>query len=175
MHTITEGSVCNCKASVSLNNTIIQSDHESALTPQAMQGAPVSFAIHSLFLPSLPLTPLIPQFHSSLDNAPSVLTHLNIAHWKLWITAIVFFFFYFWDMTCYLICLALIVLISFFYCVLLCNHWLVSYVDPPSDPLPKLLSIWARLNHCWPHALSTNPFSKHHKIRLLVAQYFHLK
>ena len=75
-------------------------------------------------------------------------------------------------MTCYLICLALIVLISFFYCVLLCNHWLVSYVDPPSDPLPKLLSIWARLNHCWPHALSTNPFSKHHKICFLVAQYF---
>ena len=42
--------------------------------------------------------------------------------------------------------------ILFFYCVLLCNQWLVSYVDPLSNPLLKLLSIWASLNHCWPNA-----------------------
>ena len=87
-------------------------------------------------------------------------------------------------MTCYLICLALIVLISFFYCVLLCNHWLVSYVDPLSNPLLKLLSIWASLNHCWPHALHLtqrilftlkfffSTISWHHKICLLVSQYW---
>ena len=74
-----------------------------------------------------------------------------------------------------------------FYCVQLCNHWLVSYVDPLSNPLLKLLSIWASLNHCWPHALHLtqrilftlkfffSTISWHHKICLLVSQYWQKK
>ena len=58
----------------------------------------------------------------------------------------------------------------------------MSYVDPLSNPLLKLLSISASLNHCWPHALCSSlkesflrsdsfsqTISWHHNICLLVS------
>ena len=124
------------------DNTIIKPEHESAALI-AMLGFWRWSSFLCITINSLSLPRELPQFHSSLDMHPmfKLTLILLIGNYES-----MFWVFYFWDMTCYLICLALIVLISFLYCVLLCNHWLVSYVDPLPDPLPKLLSIWARVS-----------------------------